>query len=35
MKFISNNGIGDVGAAKLGASISKLMKLNSLNLEFR
>jgi hypothetical protein len=34
LKFISENNIGDVGAAKLGEGVSKLLNLSSLNLNF-
>jgi hypothetical protein len=35
LKLISNNSIGDKGAAKLGEGISKLMNITSLNLNFK
>ncbi len=34
IKFLSENEIGDDGAAKLGESVSKLLNLNTLNLNF-
>jgi hypothetical protein len=34
LKFISENGIGDEGAVKIGEGVSKLLNLTSLNLNF-
>jgi hypothetical protein len=34
MNFLSSNGIGDSGAAKLGECLSELLNLTDLNLNF-
>ena len=34
LNFISGNGIGDEGAAKLGEGVSHLVNLTKLNLKF-